>query len=169
MDDMDGSAETIQASAREWHRLQLAALGFVGLCGVLKGDAGQGIPLWVQSVSAVLVLAALVVAVAAVLLVLFVAWPVGASPLAAERSSRRVRSGIWLTFIAVALTALSSTSAWWPTDPDDAETIRVTTTRGTACGTVLSSDGGQMDLDVDGQRTRVTLAQVVSIEPVSSC
>jgi hypothetical protein len=169
MDDIDGSAATIQASAREWHRLQLAALGFVGLCGVLKGDAGQGHPMWLQSLSGVLVLVSLGAAAAAVLLVVLVAWPVGASPLSTEQASSRVRTGIWLTFLAVALTALSSTSAWWPSDPTDAERLDATTRSGSVCGRVLDSDAGWVDLDVDGQRTRVTLAEVISVEPVSSC
>ena len=169
MDDRDGFAEAVQASAREWHRLQLAALGFVGLCGVLKGDAGEGDPMWLQTLSGALALAALVVAVVAVLLVVVVAWPVGSSPLPVERGSRRVRNGIWLTFLAVAMTALSASSAWWPADAADDETLQVTTTSGSACGAVIDSDAGWVDLDVDGQRTRVTLAEVISVRPVSGC
>jgi hypothetical protein len=29
----------LQRAAREWQKLQVAALGFVGLCGMLRGDS----------------------------------------------------------------------------------------------------------------------------------
>lgn len=164
-----GSVEPIQASAREWHRLQLAALGFVGLCGVIKGDSGQGHPRWLQSASGLLVLVALVVAVAAVLMVATVAWPVSAERLSVDAAARRVRTGIGLTFVAVAVTALSTMSAWWPADPATERPVTVATTGGTACGPVLDSAAGWIELDIEGERTRVELDRVLSVTPVDGC
>jgi hypothetical protein len=159
----------LQASAREWHRLQLAALGFVGLCGVLKGDSGQQHPLWLQSAAGLLVLASLVVAVAAILLVVTVAWPLSAAGVPDATAERRVRTGVGLTFAAVALTGLSTMSAWWPSDPADGGQVTVTTTGGTACGPVLDSAAGWIELDVAGDRTRIPLDQAVSVLPTDDC
>ena len=74
------AAAQVQASAREWHKLQLGVLGFVGLCGVLRGDSGSGRPLWLQDLSGVAALAGLVLALVAVTLVATVAFPLAAVP-----------------------------------------------------------------------------------------
>ena len=42
MNDPFDAAAQEHASAREWHKLQLGVLGFVGLCGVLRGDPARG-------------------------------------------------------------------------------------------------------------------------------
>jgi hypothetical protein len=162
------SSDRLQASAREWHKLQLAALGFVGLCGVLKGDSGEDDPVWLQTVSGVLALAALVTAVAAVLLVAAVAWPIAGAP-TPDAAARRVRSGIGLTFVAIAVTALSTMSSWWPADPADRAGVTVTTASWSACGTLLDGADGWVELDVDGERVRALLDEVVSLDPVGGC
>ena len=56
------------ASAREWHKLQLAALAFVGLLGALTAPTAPALPMWLQSVAGVLALLALAVAAIGVLL-----------------------------------------------------------------------------------------------------
>ena len=66
----------LQSSARGWHGIQLAVLGFIGLCGVLQGNAGTDNPEWVRDIAAVLVLGSLVLACVAVAMVGTVAWPV---------------------------------------------------------------------------------------------
>ena len=108
------AAAQVQATAREWHKLQLGVLGFVGLCGVLRGDAGSGRPLWLQDLSGVAALAGLVLALVAVTLVATVAFPLAAVPSQPVPAARRLRLGIGVTFVAVALTALSALSMWWP-------------------------------------------------------
>ena len=60
MNDPFDAAAQEHASAREWHKLQLGVLGFVGLCGVLRGDSGSGRPLWLQDLSGIAALAGLV-------------------------------------------------------------------------------------------------------------
>ena len=108
------AAAQVQASAREWHKLQLGVLGFVGLCGVLRGDSGSGRPLWLQDISGVAALAGLLLALVAVTLVATVAFPLTAVPSQPAAAARRLRLGIGFTFVAAALTALSALSMWWP-------------------------------------------------------
>lgn len=80
MNDPFDAAAQVHASAREWHKLQLGVLGFVGLCGVLRDDAGSGRPLWLQDLSGIAALADLVLALIAVTLVATVALPAGGGP-----------------------------------------------------------------------------------------
>ena len=45
----------------------------------------------------------------------------------------------------------------------------MTTSSGSACGTVLDSASGWLDLEVKGDRVRVPLNRLVSIKPVVAC
>ena len=164
-----GDLDRVQGSAREWHKLQLAALGFVGLCGVLKGDSGRDLPTWLQTTAGALALAGLGLAGLAVLLVAPVAWPVVAVPEKTETAARRLRTGILLTVAAVGVTALSTMGNWWPNDDAGDTVVRVTTADGQACGPILASGPGWIELDLDGDRVRVPLDQLVSLSPVDSC
>jgi len=170
VDDKPGvesaSSDGVRGSAREWHRMQLAALAFVGLCGVLEGDAGSTLPVWLQTLAGVLILAALVAAGLGVLVVATVAWPLVARPTDAETAARRLRLGIGLTFVAVMLTALAATANWWP---DRGVTVQVTTESGSACGTLLDSSDGSVDLEIDGSRVRVPLGQLESLRVTDGC
>lgn len=169
----------LRASARGWHTVQMAVLGFIGLCGVLQGAGGEGNPRWLQILAGALVLASLVVACVATLLVATVAWPLGARPdddrvatdgLAA--GTARVRRGIALTFVAVAVLALAASSSWWPsTEPADAAagSVRVTTRAGVLCGTLLAAEQGRLALDVGGRRAVLATGDVVAIAPVEGC
>ena len=159
--------DALSASAREWHRLQLAALAFVGLCGVLTGDNGTRLPMWLQSVAGVLALLALAVAAIAVLLVALVAWPLG-PPADPTTGARRLRAGVILTGLAVGLTALSASSNWWPQSSAE-RPVQVSTSSGTACGQVVDSAAGWIDLDVRGKVVRVDLVDLVSLWPTESC
>ncbi len=161
------AADALRDSAREWHKLQLAALGFVGLCGVLNGDNGTRLPLWLQSVAGVLALLALAVAAIGVLLVVLVAWPLG-TPVDPTTGARRLRAGVILTGVAVGLTALSASSNWWPQSSAE-RPVQVSTSSGTACGQVVDSAGGWIDLDVRGTVLRVDLVDLVSLRPTESC
>ena len=70
---IDEALTKLSASAKGWHTIQLAVLGFIGICGVLQN--GSSAPRGVQIFGAVLAVAALVVAVTAVFMVGQVAWP----------------------------------------------------------------------------------------------
>ena len=98
MNDPFDAAAQVHASAREWHKLQLGVLGFVGLCGVLRDDAGSGRPLWLQDLSGITALAGLVLALVAVTLVATVAFPLVAVPGNPPAIARRLRLGIGVTF-----------------------------------------------------------------------
>src|SRR2546421_12292596 len=108
-DAVDSSAD-VRASARGWHQLQVAVLGFIGLCGVLQRGRPEN-PTWLQTLAALLIVGALAIALAAIFVVGRVAWPPAAPPLDA---ARRLRTGIRLTILAVGLLALGTVSMWWP-------------------------------------------------------
>ena len=161
------TVEALTASAREWHKLQVAALAFVGLCGVLTGDNGTRLPMWLQSVAGVLALLALASAAIGLLLVAVVAWPLGVPPDAAA-GARLLRTGVGFTCVAVGLTALSASSNWWPQSDAD-RPVQVSTSSGTVCGPVVDSDAGWIELGVGDAVVRVDLADLISLRPTQSC
>ncbi|GAA2788246.1 hypothetical protein [Streptomyces showdoensis] len=174
---MTDSEEAVRTSARGWLTLQLAALGFVGLCGALKAGGGPGTaPRGVEAVAGVLVLVALLLAVLAVYLVGRTAWP-HSGPDDPDRAARRLRTGLILTFATVLLTALAATSSWWPA-PEDAGTpsgagagsraVEVVTSTGALCGE-LTRGSGAFTLVVQGRTVDVPLTDVTSVTPVAGC
>ena len=104
--------------------------GLRGLCGVLTGDNGTRLPMWLQSVAGMPALLALAVAAIGVLLVALVAWPLGA-PADPTTGARRLRAGVILTGVAVGLTAFSASSNWWPQSSAE-RPVQVSTSSGTA-------------------------------------
>ncbi|MER7539803.1 hypothetical protein ABTX77_34275 [Streptomyces sp. NPDC097704] len=178
---MTDDADTrLQTSARGWLTLQLATLGFAGLCGALKsgGTGGSGAPRAVEAVAGVLVLLALGVACAATYLVARIAWPVHA-PRTADvvRAGRRLRLGIGLTFLAVLLVAVAASTAWWPQEATSqagtgaGALVEVSTTAGTWCGTLRPSGGDVPGLEVTdgGQTVDIPLGEVTALRPVGTC
>ncbi|WMX45774.1 hypothetical protein RGF97_14170 [Streptomyces roseicoloratus] len=169
-----GDAHGVQASARGWLTLQLAALGFVGLCGALKaGGSGSTAPRGVEAVAGVLVLVALFVAILAVYLVGRTAWPHSATPDDPVRAARRLRTGLVLTFITVLLTALAATTAWWPapeTPPAAGQggAVEVTTSTGRWCGE-LTRGSGALALEVRGRTVEILVTDVLAVTPVADC
>ena len=57
--------EELSASARGWHTIQMAVLGFIGICGVLR-TTGSPAPRAVQWLAAALAVAALAAASVAI-------------------------------------------------------------------------------------------------------
>ncbi|MEU3776885.1 hypothetical protein AB0F11_27485 [Streptomyces sp. NPDC032472] len=169
--------EDLRSAAKGWQGIQLAVLGFIGLCGVLKGSGPAGVPRGIQVVAGVLALSALAVACFAIFLVGLAAWPLyrpGARPADPRRSSRHLRSGIALTFTAVALLTLSASASWWPVKAaDSAKTsrslVRVNTEAGTVCGALSESDYGSLALRADDRTVTVALSEVTGLQPVTSC
>lgn len=176
MDNGDRGAQ-LQASARGRLSVQLAALGFVGLCGALKSGAGTSAPRGVEALAGVLVLLALALACLATYLVGRTAWPLlGAQAegdSGAERAGRRLRVGLVLTFVAVALVAAATTAAWWP-QPErpagSAGLVQVTASTGTWCGTLRSpGQEGVMRLRVSGQAVDIPVSDITAVSPVADC
>jgi hypothetical protein len=166
----------LRNSARGWHGVQLAVLGFIGLCGVLSGDA-TGAPSWLEWLSMYLALAALACACIATYLVGAAAWPLyraraptdGAGEI--QKTSRRVTSGLVLTFVAVILLALATSSSWWPSNKGEAgsEVLVQTTSGQTACGELAESQEGSITLISGEQSVAVPLQQVSALNPSDGC
>ncbi|UUU37453.1 hypothetical protein JIX56_47005 [Streptomyces sp. CA-210063] len=172
--------DDLRTTAKGWQGVQLAVLGFVGLCGVLKDSGPAGVPWGIQAVAGVLALSALAVACCAIFLVGLAAWPLyrtAARPTDPQRTSRALRTGIALTFTAVALLALSAATSWWPVKADKAEStgsatrslVRVSTEAGTICGPLSESDYGFLTLKADDRTVTMALTEVTDLQPVSSC
>ena len=162
--------ERLRTSARGWHGVQLAVLGFIGLCGALHDAASAPGPGWVQRLAAVLVLVALALACVATALVAGEAWPVRSG---ADGGSRHpvghLRLGIALTFVAVGLAALATSSSWWPAGDDATGLVTVSTDQGTFCGRLLDSADGTVVVDVSGRRVVVPLGRLSGLAPTSAC
>ena len=67
--------EALSASARGWHTIQMAILGFIGICGVLRATSSPA-PRTVQWLAAALAVAALAARPLAIFTVGRVAYPV---------------------------------------------------------------------------------------------
>ncbi len=173
----------LRASAKGWHGVQMAVLGFIGLCGVLQRDAGDD-PSWLQIWALVLPVAALATALYAIVLVGRAAWPLyGPQPeLPSEADddyARRVRSaskqlsrGLALTFVSVALLALGTGSSWWPSDEPASSggLVEVQAHNGqTVCGALGEGSGGELQVVSASGAVTVSLQAVSSLRPVGSC
>lgn len=175
----DDPLTQLRTSARGWHGVQLAVLGFIGLCGALQAGAEPSGPVWLQQVAGGLVLLALVVACVATVLVAGAAWPVavargddasaGRVTVQVRRGGRHLRTGIALTFVAVGLVALATSSSWWPSSGAAPRLVEVSTASGTFCGELVTVGGGTLALEIAGEQLGVPLGQVGQLRPVSSC
>lgn len=172
----------LRASAKGWHGIQLAALGFIGLCGVIQtGDASD--PWALQVLSAILVLVAFCLACAGIYLVGRAAWPLyrGEPPAAGEHAaavievtSRQLTRGLLLTFLSIAALALGTAASWWPKDASGAGadgSVQVQTDDGrTACGELTGSpQPGTVRVVTDGQPVVLSLDALARLAPVASC
>jgi hypothetical protein len=172
-----GRLAALRSSARGWHGVQLAVIGFIGLCGVLQHGRPDN-PMWLQVFAGVLALAALALAGVATFLVARVAWPLygGREPAVSdeavelERDGRRLKQGLVLTFAAVALLALGTATGWWPQDEADGGLVAVQATNGQRlCGRLGNADPGSLSVSVDGHPVVISLRDVVAVGPVGSC
>src|SRR4051812_11885471 len=160
--------EELRSSAKGWHSVQLAVLGFIGFCGVLKGE-GSTAPHWLEALAGILVLAALAIALYATYLVGRAAWPLyggrGADPVddATEvaRTSRRLKTGLALTFAAIALLALAGTSSWWPSGGGSSSaTVELRAGDASVCGTLATATRPDaVRVETDQQPVEVPLSQ----------
>jgi hypothetical protein len=179
--DHDRLAE-LRGSAKGWHGVQLAALGFIGLCGVLEGGGGSE-PMWLQTLAGLLVLVSFACACLGIYFVGKAAWPIyGPEPAqaraaeagAVDRASAELRRGLKLTFASIALVALATTASWWPSEeetPGAGGQVQVQTASGeSVCGTLAASaQAGTLRVDTGSQPVVVELARVASVRPVDGC
>ena len=164
----------LSASARGWHTIQMAVLGFIGICGVLR-TADSPAPRAVQWLAAALAVAALAAASLAIFNVGRVAYPVsdapdGASPPpAAGRAASRLRAGIRLTVVAVILAVIAALSGWWPASSSTAA-VAVSGTNGQAwCGPIVTGPAGALSVRTGNGVITVPVAAVAQIRSVAQC
>jgi len=161
----DGVAD-VRDSARGWHQIQLAVLGFVGLCGVLQHGRPEN-PTWLQTLAVLLIVGALVTALVAVFMVGRVAWPATA---VSARPRQQLRTGIALTFVAVGLLAVATTSMWWPVGDKSSGQVAIQSADGRVwCGSLAAARPGAVELQTAGGSVVVALGDVAALRPVDSC
>lgn len=172
-----GPLGRLAASARGWHRIQLAVLGFIGLCGVLWAGGDASGPSWLQWLAGALVLLALALACLAIYLVGRVAYPfhgpasevgVAAAP-PVDHGTRQLRTGIRVTYAAVAVLAVATVSGWWPS-PTAGDVVEIRDAAGQAwCGELVDAPTGVVGLDTRDGPVTVPVARVVTLRPTSGC
>jgi hypothetical protein len=156
----DDPAGQVAASAKGWHSLQMAVLGFIGICGMLREGTG---PSWLQWFAAGLVLLGLLIAAVAIIMVGRVAYPFYGGPMAIgtreqlPAAGRQLRRGIRMTFVSVATIAIATVSGWWPSDASQTTTETATSTTANVhvrdsagkqiCGQIVDSSDGTIRLD----------------------
>jgi hypothetical protein len=172
--------DELRSSAKGWHGVQLAALGFIGLCGVIKPGESSN-PEALQSLSGILILVAFFAACLGIYYVAKAAWPIyGADAVpvadadgsAVEVASAQLRRGLILTFMSIALTALATTSSWWPSEGGGGggANVELQAAGGqTVCGELAEGPQGSVRILTDAQPVEVQLGQVASMRPVDSC
>jgi hypothetical protein len=155
--------------------VQLAVIGFIGLCGVLKPE-GTAAPTWLEAVAGILALAALVLACLATYLVGRAAWPLyrAGAPVddAVEllSTSRRLTTGLLLTFVAVGLLALGAATAWWPSEEDaGAGAVEVQSQGASWCGRLAEASPGVIRVVTASEPVDLRIAAVTTIRSVDGC
>ena len=163
--------ERLSASARGWHTIQMAVLGFIGICGVLRTTTGPA-PRAVQWLAAALAVAALAVACTAVFTVGRVAYPAGDAldgDRAAAGGTARLRAGIRLTIMALILAVIAALSGWWPS-PASNPAVAVTGTTGQAwCGPLVSGPAGAISVRTANGIITVPTQAIAQVSPVGRC
>ena len=169
----------LRASAKGWHGVQMAVLGFIGLCGVLQRD-DSGDPGWLQTWGLVMAIAALLTALWAIVLVGRAAWPlygpVPELPPAADDearlrvTSRQLSRGLALTFVSVALLALGTATSWWPSQAEAGALVEVQADSGQrVCGKLADAPQGELHVVSGGSTVSVSLQAVSAVRGVDSC
>jgi len=169
-----GPADRLSASARGWHTIQMAVLGFIGICGVLRTSDSPA-PRAIQWLAAALAVAALAAASLAIFSVGRVAYPVddaadGTSALrSAGQAAARLRAGIRLTIVAVILAVIAALSGWWPAKASSAA-VAVTGTSGQAwCGQLVSGPAGAISVRTGNGVITVPAQGIAQVRPVAQC
>ena len=163
--------ERLSASARGWHTIQMAVLGFIGICGVLR-TTNSPAPRAVQLLAAAVAVAALAVACVAIFTVGRVAYPVGDAlhgDRAVAAGTARIRAGIRLTIIALILAVIAALSGWWPS-PASNPAVAVTGTTGQAwCGPLVSGPADAISVRTASGIITVPAQAIAQVSPVGRC
>jgi hypothetical protein len=171
--------QRLSASARGWHTIQMAVLGFIGICGILRTASGPA-PRLVQWLAAALAVAALAVACVAIFTVGRVAYPVGDAldgAGATAGGTGRLRAGIRLTIVALILAVIAALSGWWPAPASSAAVaaassaaVAVTGTTGqTWCGPLVSGPAGAISVRTANGVITVPAQDIAEVSPAGQC
>lgn len=167
-----GRMDKLAGSARGWHTIQVAVLGFIGICGVLRTSSSPA-PRVVQWLAAALAVAALAAACAAIFSVGRVAYPVGDAAdeaSAVAGAAARLRAGIRLTIVALILAVIAALSGWWPAPSSSTGAVAVTATSGQAwCGPLVSGPAGAVSVRTTEGVVNVPAQAIARIRPVAQC
>jgi hypothetical protein len=163
--------ERLSAAARGWHTIQMAVLGFIGICGILRTTSSTA-PRAVQWLAAALAVAALAVACMSIFTIGRVAYPVG-DALDGDRDvaggTARLRAGIRLTIVALILAVIAALSGWWPS-PASSPAVAVTGTTGQAwCGPLVSGPADAISVRTVNGIITVPAQAIAQVSPVRQC
>jgi hypothetical protein len=164
--------ESLSASARGWHTIQMAVLGFIGICGILRTTSGSA-PRAVQWLAGALAVAALAVACMAIFTVGRVAYPLSDAldrDRAVAGGAARLRAGIRLTIVALILAVIAALSGWWPSPTSTPAAVAVTGTTGQAwCGPLVSGPAGAISVRTASGIITVPTQAIAQVSPVVRC
>lgn len=177
--------EQLAGSARGWHRIQLAVLGFIGFCGVFWDGAGSETPAGVRWTAAALVATAFVLANLAIFMVGRVAHPFhdptdparAASDTEIDSRAYRLRTGVRLTYLALALLVAATLSSWLPTSPEgdaaaapDNGAVHLENAAGvTWCGQVVEARHGEILLHAADDVIPIPFDGAMLVSPRGGC
>jgi hypothetical protein len=160
-------------SAKGWHNIQLAVMGFIGLCGVLRmGNTPDG-PQWLGWWSAGMVILAFVSSLLAMWMVGSVAFPLytfGGEAGMPQSAPQRLRGGIRMTFVSILLMVLAGLTGWWPAGASESN-VQVRDANGASvCGTwVEGAPAGSIWLRTPDGVVTINVRAIAQMDKVSSC
>jgi hypothetical protein len=160
-------------SAKGWHNIQLAVMGFIGLCGVLRmGETPAG-PEWLSLWSTAMSVLAFITGIISMWMVGGVAFPLYGGEQMPENATGRLKGGIGMTFATIVMMAFGALGGWWPASAGDSagSNVQVSDTSGnSACGKLTQgAPSGSMWLQTDEGRMTVSLKNLSEIREVSTC
>jgi hypothetical protein len=166
--------DKVSSAARGWHTIQIAVLGFIGICGVLRTTTSPA-PRAVEWLAAALAVAALAAACAAIFTVGRVAYPVGDATdgtdgTRAAEAAARLRTGIRLTIVALILAVIAALSGWWPAAGGETPSVAITAASGQAwCGPLVSGPAGAVSVSTAAGVITVPVQDIAQVRPVAQC
>jgi len=170
----------LATSARGWHSIQLAVLGFIGFCGIFWDGNDAAAPGWLQWLPGILVVLALLLALTAIYLVGRVAYPFrGPAQTAPEEvreavgtRHRRLRTGIGLTYVAMTVLVVATLSGWFPNtagDTDAAAAVVMDVDGRSWCGELAEAPGDELRLDTAEGEVTLPPQLLALVHPVAVC
>jgi phosphatidylglycerophosphate synthase len=167
-------SDSLIDSAKGWHNIQLAVMGFIGLCGVLRmGETPAG-PEWLMWWSTAMSILAFITSLLSMWMVGSVAFPLYGFAAEGQQlppsAPGRLKAGIGMTFLTIILMVLASLAGWWPSSPGE-DKVEVRDAQGaSACGTwVEGAPAGALWLRTPEGTITVSLRQVTDMRPVAAC